>query len=149
MRGLVAATVVIASLLLVVSGCGGSGAKVSLGSSPGQQVELARASDGLFSIFPAAPGTQRCVIPDGASSTTLHGTCESSVGGAKTLEPALVVTFTETWNSPPCAPTACTGREARQQTWQVIEAEPVLTTGAKLRVAGTRSSGSTAPQNHK
>ncbi len=145
--GMRAAAVAVITGVLVVSGCGGSGAKVTLDSPPAQQVELARASNDLFSIFPAAPGTQKCLVPNGASG--LHGTCESSVGGANTQEPALVVTFTETWNSPPCAPTACTGREARQHTWQVTEAEPLLTAGAKLRVAGTRSSGSTTPQNQK
>ena len=148
MRAVVAAVVGIASVL-VISGCGGSGPTVSLSSPLAEQVELARASNDLFSIFPAAPGTKRCGIPDSASTKTLHGTCESSIAGAATQEPALIVTFTETWNSPPCLPSACTGREVKQHSWKVIEAEPVVTKGANLRVAATHSSGAAAPQNSK
>lgn len=148
MRVVAAAVAVIAGVP-VVAGCAGSNSKVSLGSPPAQQVELARASNGLFSIFPAAPGTRKCAIPDGASATALHGICQSRVAGAKTQEPALIVTFTETWNSPPCAPTDCTGREARQHTWQVVEAASLPPQGAQLQVAATHSSGVRAPQSYK
>lgn len=133
----------------LVAGCGDSGMKVSLASPPAQQVELARASNSLFSIFPAQPGTKKCLIPNSAHTTTpVHGTCQTSIDGANTHEPALIVTFTETWNIPPCAPSACTGVEARQHTWRVVEAKPFLKTGARLSVAATHSSGVTAPQGH-
>jgi hypothetical protein len=65
------------------------------------------------------------------------------------MEPALIVTFTETWNSVPCTPNACTGLEARQHTWRVVEAEPVVNKEARHQVAATRSTGATAPQDYR
>jgi hypothetical protein len=34
-------------------------------------------------------------------------------------------------------------------TWQVIEGEPLVTTGARLRILATRERGATAPQYYK
>lgn len=73
----------------------------------------------------------------------------TSIHAARTHEPALIVTFTEKWNNGcprtsdagPCAPV--------KHTWQVIEGEPLITIGARLRVLGTRMSGATAPQDWK
>jgi hypothetical protein len=142
---------------LLVTGCAGSGPKptahhtsrpettgpVSLESPRAQQISLARASNRLFSIFPGRPRTKKCGIPEGgAHFKPLPGRCETSIRFAATHEPALIVSFTETWR------TSMPSR-AVHHTWQVIEGEPLVTTGARLRILATRERGATAPQYYK
>lgn len=163
MRAIAAAVAVSAGS--IVAGCAVSGPKpaahyttapettssgVSLDSPRVEQIRLARASNRLFSIFPAEPGRKTCGIPEGgAHFKPLRGTCLTSIHSAKSHEPTLIVTFIERWDNGcpqtsdagPCAPA--------MHRWQVIEAEPVVTTTARLRVVATRSSGATAPQYYK
>ncbi len=150
--------------VLVSAGCGSShtaapttapttttSSPVTLASPQAQQVALARRSDGLFSIFPARPGTKRCTIPGGGLRTTpLRGTCTTRIRAAGTHEPALLVSFTETWGPPPCPPGArCPYLVPQHHTWTVVETEPIGTATAHLRIAATRQSGPTAPQFYK
>jgi hypothetical protein len=152
MRALAAAVALSAGVVL--AGCAGSSPKltahyttppettpgVSLESPRVQQIQLARASDPrVFGIFPARPGRKRCAIPEGGvhlKAAFFHGICTTSIHAAPTHEPALVVTFTETW-------------KAGRHTWRVIEGEPLVTAGAKLHVLATHTSGATAPQYWK
>lgn len=160
MRALATAVAAIASVLLA-SGCAGMHTKgtisVSVITTAGglglqQEVKVARASNRLFSIFPALPGKRHCVILDGAlGSKPFRGTCLTSVRHRRTMEPSVRVTFTERWRRPACAPdlaVACAHPLARH-TWQVIEGETIVTPGSKLRVLATRSSGAIAPQDYK
>jgi hypothetical protein len=115
-----------------------------------EEAQLARASNRVFSIFPAAPGKQACVIPDGSPTRkAISGRCTTTVHpNDRTHEPEAIVTFTETWpSSRPCpVMTACLGRH----TWKVIEGTTAFAKpGAKLRLLATRSSGMRAPQDYK
>jgi hypothetical protein len=151
--------VVIAGMVLA-AGCGSSGkapttttsSGVSLASSRAQQIALARASNDLFSIFPAHPGTRSCEIPEGGVHfKPLTGTCFTRIRPGKTHEPTLLVSFTEYWSlGPPCrAGEACALIRSYRHTWRVIEAEPMVTEAARLRIAATQQRGSTAPQYYK
>lgn len=117
-----------------------------------EEVRVARSSNPhLFSIFPAVPGERPCVIPESPPSRKRYdGFCETSVRLRRTMEPSDSVTFTESWE-PNCPLGAdCAALEKnRQHTWHVIEGEPIIRPGAKLHVYATRSSGATAPQDHK
>lgn len=161
MRALAAVLV----LLFAASGCGSSGPKriprfttppettagVSLESPRTQQIALARDSNPFFSIFPVKPGSEKCVIPGGGMRTTpLRGVCATRIRAARTHEPELVVSFTEWWLDPPCPPgMACVMAVWRHHTWRVRETEPMVTTGARLRVWPALQSGSPAPQIYK
>jgi hypothetical protein len=159
MRAVAAAVVVVASVL-VASGCASSrGTKTAStpsGIPPGAYlsaaVQTARASNSLFSIFPATPGKARCAIPKGGPVPhVLHGMCETNIRAALTHEPAGIVTFTETWRRPICASALAVGclQPWRRHVWQVTVGEPIVKPGAKLRVLATRSSGATAPQDYR
>ena len=160
-RAIAAAAVVLFSVLLA-AGCAGSGPKQTARStttssttgtgcceaSPtGTQIQLARSSSPLFSIFPAARGTKACLIPAGGPGPDrLHGTCRTSVRPAPTHEPAVVVTFTETW-MPSCPPGAfCPLFRPLHHTWTIVEGMPVITPGARLHILARRQSGAPAPQ---
>jgi hypothetical protein len=163
MRALAAAVAVGAGLLLA-SGCAGSGpkptahyttppettARVSLESPRVQQIALARASNRLFSIFPAGPGKKRCGIPEGGVHfKPLRGTCTTSIHAAPTHEPALIVSFRESWRFRCPREDDCLNAPRLQHTWRVIEGEPMVTATARLRIVATRQSGATAPQYYK
>src|SRR6266566_3625615 len=73
---------------------GAGGARIGIHD----QVTAARASDGVFSIFPAAPGKRKCQIPleGGAISTSRRaflGVCRTSVRPG----PPAIVVFSERW----------------------------------------------------
>jgi|GEM_PF-2479195 hypothetical protein len=159
----VATTVAAIASVLVASGCGSSGKKAteptnSFGGGPAaaiiarnHEVQVARSSNRLFSIFPAVPGKRQCSIPDGApGAKPFRGTCQTSVHPARTHEPAVIVTFTERWRWPPCPRKGdCIAARNLRHTWHVIEGEPIVKPGARLRVLATRSNGATAPQYYK
>jgi hypothetical protein len=150
--------------VLALSGCAGSGLKqtthsttssattsspVSLASPQMQQIQLARASKQVFSIFPAMPRTTTCLIPAGGPTTRrLHGTCQTSIHSHRhTHEPAIIVTFTESWVRPVrCPPGAECVNLPLHHAWTVIEGEPIASTRASLHVVATHSSGAPAPQ---
>lgn len=153
-------------LLFVASGCAGTGPKpstqyttppettgvLSLESPRLQQIALARRSNDLFSIFPAKPGSKTCEIPEGGVHfQPLTGTCSTHIRPGDTHEPTLVVSFTEYWTNSPNCPglRACSKIESFHHRWRVIEAEPMVTQGARLRIAATQESGSPAPQYYK
>ena len=161
MRVLAGTAVAIAGVILA-AGCGSSrtaatttttatNAGVSLASSRAQQIALARSSDYLFSIFPAKPGEKRCEIPGGGMRTTpLRGVCATSIRRAQTHEPELIISFTEKWATPPCrSGMECILHRTFHHTWRVLETEPIVTQGARLHIAATQQSGSTAPQYYK
>jgi hypothetical protein len=149
---------------LALSGCAGSRPKqtthptttlptttsqVSLASPRTQQIRLARASNQLFSIFPATPGTTTCLIPAGGlTARHLHGTCQTTIHPDRHKhEPAIIVTFTESWVRPvQCPPGAECVDLPLHHAWTIIEGEPIVTTGASLHVVATHSSGAPAPQ---
>lgn len=116
-----------------------------------EEVRFARASaPRLFSIFPGVSGESRCEIPGGGLSRRPYsGICQTSVHRRPTHEPSVSVNFTESWwpNCPPMA--ACSPRLLRHHTWQVIEGEPIIKPGARLRIYATHSRGATAPQDYK
>lgn len=154
-RAIATVAAVICSIL-AAAGCGGSGRHhtttpptTSSGccdaSPTGAQIQLARSSSPLFSIFPAAPGETACVIPAGLGR--LRGTCRTSVRPARTHEPAFIVSFTETWMSRvgKCSP-FCPVPFRLYHTWTILEGEPVVTTGSRLHVYATHSRGARAPQ---
>jgi len=160
MRAIAAPIVVITGVLLAAA-CGSSGTAaptttttsgLSLASPRVQQIALARTSNDLFSIFPASPGKKNCAIPEGGvhqKPGTLAGICATSIRREDSHEPALIVTFTETWTFA-CPPGAfCPLRRPLSHRWQVIEGEPVVTSTSRLRVLGTRESGAPAPQSYK
>jgi hypothetical protein len=161
MRAL-APTVAVGAGLLLAAGCAGSRptthyttppettAGLSIESPRVRQIALARASNRLFAIFPARPGTKRCGIPEGGVHfKPLPEICMTSIHAAPTHEPALIVTFTERWrdgcpqssDAGPCSPA--------RHTWRVIEGEPMVTTTTRLRIVATREDGATAPQYYK
>ena len=162
MRAIAAAFVV-----LVAAGCAGSGPKptahyttppettagISLQSPRVQQIALARASNPqVFAIFPKAPGRRKCGIPEGGlhkKPLLLPGVCETSIHSAPTHEPALVVTFTEKWQSPPCPRGSDCLNHIVQSSWHIIEGEPLVTPTARLHVLATRTSGVPPPQSYK
>jgi len=153
MRGV---TALIAVIAVAVAGCGSSGspttrAGVSLASPQDQQIALARDSNRIFSIFPAKPGETECGIPEGGVHfKPLPGLCATSIDSGQTLEPSLIVTFTERWIDPPCPRgTHCYARIWHHHTWHVIETEPIVTTTSRLLVGPTVQSGATAPQYYK
>lgn len=167
MRALAAAIAAGAGLLLA-SGCAGSGtstgprltahyttppettARLSIESPRVQQIALARASNRLFSIFPARPGKERCGIPEGGVHfKPLPGTCMTSIHAAPTHEPALIVTFSESWRFRCPRKGDCVAAPRLQHTWRVIEGEPIVTASSRLRIIATRQSGATAPQYYK
>jgi hypothetical protein len=169
MRAVAASVAVIVSVL-VASGCASSGKKpttsvrsTALGPagtgtlSRNHALRVARASNPAFSIFPAKPGKRHCVIPLStmALRAAYRGTCQTSVRRYQPAQmPAVMVTFTERWQLPECAPdldVACP-HPWRRHIWQVIEGEPLVKLNAgpgppARRVI--RSSGATAPQDYK
>jgi hypothetical protein len=114
-----------------------------------EEVRVARASNRLFSIFPTAPDTARCAIPDGANGTKpIPGTCETIIRARRTMEPSWSVTFTETW--PPCLSGYCPPPYRwRHHTWSVIGGETIVKPGTKPHVYAIHSRGATAPQDYK
>jgi hypothetical protein len=115
-----------------------------------EEVRIARASNRLFSIFPAAPGTERCVIAHNTvPAQGFRGICQTRVHARRTMEPSWSVTFTESWwpHCPPMA--ACSPRALRHHTWHVVEGETIVKPGTKPRVYATHSRGATAPQFYK
>jgi hypothetical protein len=110
-----------------------------------EEVRIARASNRLFAIFPAAPGTKLCFIPHDTANG-FRGICETSVRARRTHEPSWSVSFTESWwpHCPPMA--ACSPRALRHHTWQVVEGETIVKAGTKPQVYATHSRGATAPQ---
>lgn len=156
MRALLGTVVAIAGATLA-AGCGSSGTAptTTVGSgtavmSPqAQKIALARGSNGLFSIFPARPGRKTCAIPAGGLRTKpIMGMCSTSLRRGRTHEPAWIVSFTEYWTVGPRCPPGdhCGPTHGFQHTWRVIEAEPVITPGARWRIAATRESGAIPPQ---
>ena len=136
---------------LVAAGCAGSAAKPTThygatAPTTGAQIQFARSSSPLFSIFPAAPGTKACVIPAGVVG--LHGTCRTSVRPARTHESAFIVTFTESWMSGGRCPPGgyCPVSWPLHHTWTIVEGTPVSTPGARLHILARRESGVPAPQ---
>ncbi|HEY2354081.1 MAG TPA: hypothetical protein VGH79_04180 [Gaiellaceae bacterium] len=163
MRAVAAAVGIVGALLL--AGCASTGPRpstqyttppettggLSMESPVVEQVALARSSNDLLSIFPARPGTTTCRIPAGGHRVKpWPATCTTRVRRARTHEPALLVSFTETWGPAPCPPGAfCPVMLPQHHTWTVVEGEPVVTAGSRLRVLATRQSGATAPQFYK
>ena len=159
-------TAAVLCLVLVAAGCGRSGRKQAapsttlpatttcvgcIDTSPtGAALNLARSSNWLFSIFPAAPGTKACLIPAGGPAPShLHGTCRTIVRPVPSHEPAFKVTFTERWMSMSggsCPPPGCPVSMPLHHTWTIVEGEPVITPGARLHIFATRQSGMLAPQ---
>lgn len=116
-----------------------------------EEVRVARASNRLFSIFPAVPGSERCAIPHNTRpAQDFRGICRTSVRSRRTMEPSWSVTFTERWG-PSCPPGAdCPVVQlTRHHTWQVIEGETIVKPRTKPRVYATRSRGDNAPQYYK
>jgi len=151
-----------AIVLILAAGCGSSrtaapritttpSAGGSLASPREHQIALARASDVLFSIFPAKPGAKSCVIGGGGFRTTpLRGVCSTSIRRAQAHGPELIVSFTERWAYQPCrSGTECVLEHTFHHTWHVLETEPILTQGARLHIAATQESGAPAPQFYK
>ena len=157
----IANTAAVICSVLLAAGCAGSGPKqtahyttppettdsgVSLNSPRVEQIQLARSSSPLFSIFPAAPGTKACAIPAGGLAPNhLHGTCRTVVRPARTHEPAITVNFTETWTYE-CRSMFCPVVMPLHHTWTIIEGTPVITPGARLHILARRQSGMPAPQ---
>ena len=111
-----------------------------------EEVRVARASNALFSIFPAVPGERRCLIPSADRQRRFAGICQTSVRSRRTMEPSESVTFTESW-WPHCPPmVACSPRALRHHTWQVIEGETIVKPGTKPHVYAIHSRGAAAPQ---
>jgi hypothetical protein len=153
-------TAAVVCVILVATGCAGSGGKQAMHSttrpatppcsgcidtSPtGAALNLARSSSPLFSIFPATPGKKPCWIPAGGPPLLhLHGTCRTVVRRAATHEPAFVVSFTETWMPKSHCRPFCPVIIRQYHTWSVVErALP----GAGLHIAATRQTGNAAPQ---
>lgn len=164
---LVAPAVAVIVSVLGASGCASSGPKqtahyaasppttsagVPPASSRRHEIQVARSSNRLFAIFPLLAGERRCAIPVGGPvKTSFRGTCQTSVHRAQTHEPAMIVAFTERWRRPACAPAlaAACPHPMAHHTWQVVEGEPIVTTGATFNVLATRPSGATAPQDYK
>lgn len=98
MRVRVAATVI---AVLIVSGCGSAVHTKTVARTfvapPLQAFQVGRASNDIFSIFPAKPGTKHCVIPGGGMRTApLRGTCQTVVyPGHVKHGPRFIVVFTE------------------------------------------------------
>ena len=114
---------------LLAAGCASNqsaarttGTGVSLMSPRAEQIARARASNDLFSIFPANPGEQPCRIPEGGVHfKPLRGECRTSVHESRIHEPRWVVSFTETWKFPPCPPQDdCLSVRFFRHTWRVI-----------------------------
>jgi len=90
-----------------------------------------------------------------ALTATYRGTCQTKVRRYPPAQmSAVMVTFTERWRLPECAPDldlACP-HLWRRHVWQVIEGEPLVKlnagTGPPARRV-IRSSGATAPQDYK
>jgi hypothetical protein len=154
------ATLGAAALVIAASGCAGSGAgpttttttttkpQPSRESRRVEPIALARASNALFSIFPAKPGKKKCGIPEGGIHfEPMRGTCTTSVeithGRDIThgREPVLAVTFTERWRFRCPRTDDCVAAPVLHHSWQVIE--------RRRRVVATRMSGSVAPQYYK
>lgn len=115
-----------------------------------EEVQVARASNRLFSIFPEVPGTKGCALPRNTHpGRNFRGICRTSVRSRRTIEPSESVTFTESWwpHCPQMA--ACSPRTLRHHTWQVVEGETVVRLGTKPRVYAIHSRGATAPQQQK
>lgn len=118
---------------------------------------VAKASDGLLSIFAPRPGVNRCSIPDGATATStgvlkrfIPGRCRTTVRVAPTQEPALIVTFTESW--PRCVQGYCPGAGAvlRHHTWHIMVSLPFGRTRQPSVVnAKTGSTGALPPQDYQ
>lgn len=132
----------------VVASCGSPAGEIARV----REVTVARSSNRRFSIFPPVPGKKKCSIPDGAFGTKpIPGTCRTTIRRRQTHEPSVAVIFTEEWLSPLCprGGDCVAARTRRHHTWQVVEGEPIVRSGAKLHVYATRSSGATAPQDYK
>jgi len=146
----------VAALVLTVgagatAGCAGS-RLISAAPPPptrAQQIELARGSNRLFSIFPAKPGQKKCGIPEGGVHfKPLPGFCATSIepGNGKTRP--TIVSFTEKWLDPPCPPGRwCVLETWRHHTWRVSETN--ITSIARVQVGATFESGAAAPQYYK
>jgi len=149
--------------VLVAAGCAGSGGKQAARSttttrttscsgcidvSPtAAEIQLARSSSPLFSLFPAEPGKKACFIAAGIGR--LRGWCRTSVRRAQTHEPAIVVSFTEAWfPESRCPPwDHCLAVREMHHTWTFVEGSlPWGTPGAGLHILATRQSGEMAPQ---
>ena len=157
----IATTAAVICSVLVAAGCAGSGPKqtahyttppettdsgVSFNSPRVEQIQLAHSSSPLFSIFPAVPGTKACLIlAGGPRPGHLHGTCRTVVRPARTHEPAIIVSFTETWRYE-CRSMFCPVVMPLHHTWTIVEGAPVSTPGARLHILARRQSGFLAPQ---
>jgi hypothetical protein len=155
MRVLPGSAVAIAGAMLL-AGCGSSRPAgttttgVSLASPRAQQIALARSSSPLFAIFPAKPGERTCTIPGGGMRRApLRGICMTHIRPARTHEPELIVTFMEVWPRVPCPRGGDCLNSVLLHTWSVRETEPIVTTGARLRVWPSQQSGAPAPQYYK
>jgi hypothetical protein len=165
MERAIATAAALVCCVLVAAGCAGSGSKQAARStttaaipcvgcidfSPtAAAIRLARSSNSLFSIFPAAPGKKACAIPAGGPGPNrLHGTCRTIVRPAPTHEPAFLVRFTETWlPRAKCPPPAigCPEFGPQHHTWTIVEGVPVITSSARLHILVRRQSGTLAPQ---
>ena len=98
-----AAVIAVVGAVLALSGCGSAAHTKTVTkpfvSLPVRALQVARASDERFSIFPAKPGKKFCVIPGGGMRTTpLRGTCQTRVYASHLLQgPRFIVAFTERW----------------------------------------------------
>jgi len=172
MRAVAASIAVIASAV-VASGCASSGKKpttsvrnsasgpAGAGALTQREIHVARASDRLLSIFPAVPGKRRCsfpeggtriIVPEGGTHITphgIHGMCSTNIRLRHDYgEPSWVVTFTQRWRRPECAPDLavyCSHPIANSR-WEIVEGE---TPTNSIRVLTTRISGATPPQLYK
>ena len=120
-------------------------------------MRVAKASDAMLSIFASRPGVMRCSIPAGGTATSagvlkryIPGRCGTAVSVAPTHEPAVIVTFTESW--PRCLqgyrPGA--GPVLRRHTWHIMVSLP-FGRAQQLSVvhAKTRSTGALPPQDYQ
>jgi hypothetical protein len=120
-------------------------------------MRVAKASHSMLSIFAPRPGVTPCRIPDGATATStsvlkrfVPGRCRTSVRVAPTHEPALIVTFTESW--PRCLQGYCPGRGPvlRRHTWHIMVSLPFgRTRQPSVVTAKTRSTGALPPQDYQ
>ena len=162
MRALAAAVAVFMGVV-VASGCASSGKRATTDINDGvargcvscrqhQVVQVARSSNRYFSIFPTVPGKRRCVVPLNtmALRAAYRGTCQTSVRINPVMQaPEFIVTFTEQWRRPICAPALAVGclHPWLRHTWRVIEVGSTQT-DAKLQINSTRSRGAKPPQDY-
>ena len=146
MRVPAASVIAVVGAVLALSGCGSAARTASvprtLVAPAMRAIRVAHASDD-YSIFPSRPGKKFCLIPAGALTAGLRGTCQTRVYPSHLLQgPRFIVAFTEYWGYLCRKSEDCVSRPRRwHHTWRV--------SASTTRVGPTTESGAQDPATWK